>query len=57
LVSDVDPVLIPLNKSLSVGHHSLGTERHITGHTKVGSFMGSPRYARRILNRNAHAIK
>jgi hypothetical protein len=30
VVSDVDPVLVPLNKSLLVGHHSLGTECHIT---------------------------
>src|SRR5262249_4644953 len=30
VISDVDPVLVPLNKSLLVGHHSLGTECHIT---------------------------
>jgi hypothetical protein len=27
VISDVDPVLVPLNKSFLVGHHSLGTER------------------------------
>jgi Transposase IS116/IS110/IS902 family len=28
VVSDVDPVLVPLNKSLLVGHHSLGRASH-----------------------------
>src|SRR5215475_11194907 len=26
VISDVDPVLVPLNKRFLVGHHSLGTE-------------------------------
>src|SRR5215475_12957487 len=30
VVSDVDPVLVPLNKSLLVGHQSLRKESHIT---------------------------
>src|SRR6476661_4010147 len=30
VVSDVDPVLVALNKSLLVGHHALGTECHLT---------------------------
>jgi hypothetical protein len=29
VVSDVDPVLVPLNKSLLVGHHCLGTESFV----------------------------
>ena len=27
MISDVDPVLVPLNKSFLVGHDSVGTER------------------------------
>jgi hypothetical protein len=30
VVSDIDPVVAPLNESLLVRHHSLGTECHIT---------------------------
>jgi hypothetical protein len=36
VISDVDPVLVPLNKSFLVSHHSLGTERRAAD--KPGEF-------------------
>src|SRR5215471_871319 len=47
VISYVDPVLAPLNKSLLVGHHSLGTERRAADSLMNSRhFIGSPRRRR-----------
>src|SRR5262245_53804251 len=49
VISDVDPVLVPLNKSLLVGHHSLGLNAPSGASRMSATNSQTPRYVRQRL--------